>query len=252
MTQPEKPAVISMHQPNYLPWCGYFHKMTYSDVFVFLDSVQYSPKTYTNRACLPRDGALFPLSVPASLDGWQTPIHEVGIDTGKFARKHLATFQHLYGKCRAYDEVMEVIRPCYDAGYGNLADFNISLITAISAYLGFAPRFARLSELAIDTASNQLLSDIAKRCEADVFVSGVGAKTYIAGNEAIYQEAGVALAYQHFVHPQYRQRRQPFVPGASILDLIFNHGRDAAAILVAQAEPPYLLPQQDTPPRQSP
>ena len=28
--------IISIHQPNYIPWIGYFHKIEHSDIFVIL------------------------------------------------------------------------------------------------------------------------------------------------------------------------------------------------------------------------
>ena len=34
--------IIAVHQPQYLPWLGYFDKMARSDLFVFLDNVQYN------------------------------------------------------------------------------------------------------------------------------------------------------------------------------------------------------------------
>ena len=33
--------IVSIHQPNYLPWIGFFDKIKRSDVFVLLDDVQF-------------------------------------------------------------------------------------------------------------------------------------------------------------------------------------------------------------------
>ena len=32
---------VSIHQPNYLPWLGYFDKIKNSDCFVIFDDVQF-------------------------------------------------------------------------------------------------------------------------------------------------------------------------------------------------------------------
>ena len=36
--------IVAIHQPQYLPWLGYFDKMLKADVFCYLDTVQYKKK----------------------------------------------------------------------------------------------------------------------------------------------------------------------------------------------------------------
>ena len=103
-----KNIVVSIHQPNYLPWLGYFHKIFYSDVFVFLDSVQYTPKTYTNRCYVLQNQSSLRLSVPASIKKWDTPINEVFINTKQFARKHIATIRSAYLKSPWYSDIIKI------------------------------------------------------------------------------------------------------------------------------------------------
>lgn len=173
------------------------------------------------------------------MKNWDDPISAVEIDTDDFARKHLESFRHAYGKCRAYDEVMACIEPAFKMGQGSLGEFNIDLITRLAKYLEFSPTFLKLSELGIGTKKNQLLIDIANATKADTFVSGIGAKAYIQGNEDLYADSNVNLAFQNFIHPEYRQRKPQFVQNCSILDLVFNTGTAAGEILTSQQEPAY-------------
>lgn len=235
------PAVVSMHQPNYLPWLGYFHKMSYSDYFVFLDSVQYSPKTYINRCYLKLNKIKTKLIIPVHMEHSSSTICEVMVDTAEFAYKHLETFRHAYGKSPYFEEVMEILKPHYKIGLTNLADFNMGLIKDIADYLGFLPRFVKLSDLEITSKKNQLLIDLAKECEAEIFVSGVGAKKYIKGYEYMYVENGIKLAYQNFVQQKYPQQKGPFISGCSIVDLMFNTGKSSHDVLTSQGEPMYKL-----------
>ena len=233
-------VVASIHQPNFLPWLGYFHKMTYSDVFVFLDSAQYTKQTHINRCVISQAGKEVRLIIPVSLEKWNANICDVQIEPKKFARKHLESLRIAYGKCPHYDSVMAVVRPSFEGGPTNLADFNIGLIQAISGFMGLQPQFARLSDLHLGGSKNQLLIEIANACDVDSYVSGVGARAYIDGHEHEYGKAGVDLSYQNFKHPTYLQRNNPFIKGCSILDLLFNCGTQAREILKQQSEPPYL------------
>ena len=148
-------TVVSIHQPNYLPWLGYFHKMTYSDMFVFLDAFQYSPHTYINRSYVRQGKERVRLSVPVRTERWDGPINEVRFDTRRFARKHLAIMRFAYQKSPWFDEIMALLEPHYAVGETNLADFNIGLITSLTAYLSLSLRFFRMSELGISAAGNQ-------------------------------------------------------------------------------------------------
>ncbi len=232
-------TIFSVHQPNYLPWLGYFHKMSFSDIFVFLDSVQYTSRTYTNRAFVMQGGRETRLSVPVKVRNSAALISEGAVDTAEFADKHLESLRHAYGKCSHYERIVELLRPHYEVGQTSLAEFNMGLIKTIAGFLGLAPRFLTLSELSIESKKNQMMIDIAKACGADIYVSGLGARNYIQGNEQLYAAAGVTLAYQNFAHPRYRQREEPFVPMCSVLDLLFNEGDEAGEILTSQPQPPF-------------
>ena len=214
--------------------------MTYSDVFVFLDDVQFSSKTYTNRYFVKFNGNKVRLSVPILKSESGSEIREIVIDTRMFAYKHIQTLRHAYGKCTGFDEILPILLPHFELGKINLVELNIGLIRALAHYMGLEPRFLRLSDLRLKSKKNQLLIDIAKRCEADIFVSGVGARRYISGHENRYADTGINLAYQNFIHPVYSQSAGPFLAGCSIIDLLFNTGRRGFDLLISQKEAPYI------------
>ena len=135
-------TVVSIHQPNYLPWLGYFHKMTYSDMFVFLDAVQYSSHTYINRSYVRQGKERVRLSVPVRTERWDGPINEVRFDTRRFARKHLATMRFAYQKSPWFDEIIALLEPHYAGrrdqprGFQYRADYlSYSLSQSLAAIL---------------------------------------------------------------------------------------------------------------------
>jgi len=43
---------VAIHQPHYLPWLGYLHRMAQADLFIVLDHVQFgAATTRTARRC---------------------------------------------------------------------------------------------------------------------------------------------------------------------------------------------------------
>ncbi|MDA7546256.1 WbqC family protein [Alphaproteobacteria bacterium] len=233
--------IVSIHQPNYLPWIGYFHKILYSDILVFLDTVQYTPKTYTNRCFILQNGSPVRLSIPVNLDKWEIPIKEVKINTDIFAKKHLKTLEFSYKKAKYYDQIMSIIYPHYQLGKTNLADFNMNIIKDFILFLKIEINFINLSELNLHTKKNQLLIDITKSCKGNIFVSGTGAKGYIKGHEHLYKNESIDLAFQNFNHPSYSQLSKPFIEGMSIIDLLFNHGPQTLKILQDIKKPDFIF-----------
>jgi hypothetical protein len=50
-------------------------------------------------------------------------------------------------------------------------------------------------------------------------------------NLFIRVDAGIKIIYEKFQHPIYRQQYEEFVPNLSILDLLFNEGKNSIDIL---------------------
>lgn len=70
---------ISIHQPQYLPWAGYINKIIKSDIFVFLDDVQYKKNEWQNRNRIKSATGEIWLTVPVHYEFGQK-INEIKID----------------------------------------------------------------------------------------------------------------------------------------------------------------------------
>ena len=235
--------IFAIHQPNYLPWLGYFNKLFWSDVFVFLDSVQYSPRSFTSRCTINNKGQEVTLSIPVHRPrGADTTILEATIDTAEFAHKHLESFRHAYGKAPHYGEILELLKPVFSSGQTSLARFNTDLILKVCGYLNLAPQFAHLSELGVTSAKNEMIVDVSDATHAPIYLSGSGAKSYMQGHEHEFLSRDVTLSYQDFGIKEYAPATiKSFIPRCSILDALFHLGPATHDLVADENEVPFSL-----------
>ena len=231
-TSPRK--IMAMHQPNYIPWLGYFHKMAHCNIFVYLDTVQYprgqsfSPR---NRIKTP-NGITFltiPLRHPSGREGKVT-YREMEFAGEQWKQKHLKAVELNYKRAPYFEEIFELYRQQLDRHH-HFVELNIGLIETFADYLGISCERVRLSRILTEFGhKTQLIVDICRAVEANVYLSGTGGgEDY---NDEVYLQAnGIELRYNRFEHPVYPQLWGEFAPNLSILDVLFNCGAQARGFL---------------------
>ncbi len=230
--------VVAIHQPNYLPWLGYFFKITQCDVFVFLDNVQYEKRGFTNRNRIKTPQGPLWLTVDVLTRGsyYQT-VREVRIAEGEFWRdRHWASLTHNYVKAPCFAEYAPHFSVVYGAHWEYLADLNVTLIEDVCRILGIqGVEFRRASELQVSGSKSELLAAICREVGGDTYISpsAGGSRSYMEPEP--FERAGVKVRYFDFVHPVYRQVRGEFCPNMSVVDLLFNEGSRSLAILKGQS-----------------
>jgi hypothetical protein len=158
--------VVAVHQPNYVPWPGYFHKLARADVFVYLDSVQY-PRGRSfaarNRIKTP-NGVTYltvPISVPHGREG-KVSYLEVQFADEAWRDTHLRTIEQNYRKAPHFDEVFPLYRDGLERA-GTFVDLTIGLVEAFASYLGIETERLRLSELGTASGGKeQLVLDVCR------------------------------------------------------------------------------------------
>jgi hypothetical protein len=228
--------ILSVHQPQYIPWLGYFHKIAKSDCFVFLDQVQYKAREFQNRNKIRTKEGWIWLSVPVLCKGrCRQSIYDVLIDNGfPWARKHLMSLKSWYAKAEFFKAHFPFFEQVYAQSWEKLKDLNIHIINYILKQLGVSTPLYRESELDIRQKKSERIIEICQKLKADTYLSGIGAKTYL--EEEKFVKAGIKLIYQDFLHPVYRQQfclvDKDFIPFMSTLDLLFNEGSRSRDILL--------------------
>jgi hypothetical protein len=222
--------IVAIHQPQYLPWLGYFDKMLKADVFCYLDTVQYKKNEWQNRNRIKTAQGWQWLTVPVTYR-YPQKIGAVGIDNAAdWARKHLQALQMNYRRAPFFENHFPAIEAVLSRRWESIAALNLSLIECVRRILGIEHRPAVCaSGISASDEPTERLIDICRSLGADTYLAGAGAAGYM--DLARFQRSGVRVLTQAYEHPVYPQLFNGFLPQLSIVDLIFNCGPESAAFI---------------------
>lgn len=230
--------IVSINQPAYLPWPGYFSRIQASDLHIVLDHVQFEKNSYTNRNRVRTAQGWTWLSVPLKTKGrfGDLAIHQVEIDAGHdWPAKHWGTLRQNYGKAPHFAAHAHFFEALYARPWQNLA----GLLEAATGYLlgafGIRTPLARSSGMAVEGRKSELVLNLCRSAGAKVYLSGPLGRDYL--DEAAFRQAGIEVRYHDYAPPAYAQAYPGFEPGLSAVDLLFNQGPDSARILATGAQP---------------
>jgi len=227
-------TTAAIMQPTYLPYLGYFQLMAASNVFVFLDDVQFARRSWQSRnRILTANGELM-LTVPVKKHDRDTPISAIEIDDSQGWRdKHLAAIRHAYGKRPAFAEGWAFVSEqlaLYPGG--RLADLTCGMAVAAAERMGLSPRFVRASELAAPGARSEHLLAICQAVGATAYVSPMGSADYME-EDGVFAAAGFPARFRSFVQVDYPQGHDPFVPFMGFVDALMTVGWSGMPALVS-------------------
>jgi hypothetical protein len=235
------PDIIACHQPNFLPWLGYFAKIFHADVFFLLDDAQFTQghnrHNWTTRVRILTDQGPSWLSIPVRRSGkGKQLIRDVQINTRDFRwiRKTLRRLEQGYGKTPCFSEYYPELKEIVLRKYTSIAELNIDSIEWLVEVLRIRVKILRSSEYSSDSRSNERLIDLTKSVGGKVYLSGDGADDYLLKEK--FENNGIEIQKMGFEHPVYKQAHSSeFVPGLSIIDALFNIGSEATRDLLANS-----------------
>ena len=222
-------SIVAIHQPNYLPWPGYFYKIAGCDHFVLLDDVVMASPGFTNRNRIKtKDGVLW-LTVPCKNVFGQTLIKDVECADEKWRKRHVRTLEMNYRRAPHFDTYIGRLREIMLSDERSICNLNIELIKQIAHWLGLSCSFQLSSTLGVPGTGDDRLINLVARLGGDVYLSGYGGANY--QSEAKFREADIRLLYYGFEPPIYPQLWGQFEVALSVIDLLFNTGPDSQRIL---------------------
>jgi len=219
-----------IRQPGYLPYLGFFKKIMSSDIFVYLDDVQYSVGGGDNRNKIRTSSGWKYLSVPLAKP-FGKMINEIEIANSKNWRdEHKNSIKAHYTNAEYFNDYWDEIENVLENEWKKLIHLNLELISLFNKFLGIKTKTLRSSELGITTKKSERLLDICKKLDATTYISGEMGKGYL--DEDVFQHQKINILYEKFQHPTYKQMYDEFISHMSIIDLLFNEGPKSREILI--------------------
>ncbi|MBI3247442.1 MAG: WbqC family protein [Deltaproteobacteria bacterium] len=223
--------LVAIHQPEYLPWIGYFEKMIRAEVFVLLDDVQFSKGDFQNRTRIKGSSGPQWLSVPI-IHKLPQKISEVGISETHWQQKHWKSIVSCYAKARYFPLYAQLFEALYRQPWEKLVDVNIAALDLTTQILGIEKKWILSSTVGVSGTRSDLVLNICKELKASAYYSGRTGSTYLKRED--FRQAGIEVIVQNFIHPVYEQgfaTEPAFIPNLSVIDLLFNSGPHSRDLL---------------------
>jgi len=220
--------ILTAHQPAYLPWLGFFHKLAISDAFVILDEVQFQKNYFTNRNKIKTPSGAIWLTIPViTAKHFEKTISNMKIvkDT-KWLKKHWKSIEFNYKKAPYFNKYRDYFEDLYKKEWISLIDLLNETMMFFIKEIGIKTNIYHQSKLGFKNKKQELILEICNYFNSDLFVFGRDGKNYADIN--YFKENRRHIYFQNYIHPVYPQLYGDFISNLSILDLLFNVGSENA------------------------
>lgn len=241
--------VVSVHQPNFMPWLKLLDKILASDVYVAYDTVQFTRSEYHARQRIRRGAGAMWLTVPVHrIPGRRQTLREVRIDNSQaFRARHLEAVRCAYEHSPYFAELYPRLERVYRGEQETLVEFNLEIISTLCAYLGSTVRIVRASALPHAGTNAERLVALTRAAGGDRHLTSTYGPERSFVDWPAVSDAGITILSQRFAHPVYEQPHGPFLPDLSAVDMLFGHGRDTASLLAGRRDALEVPPLRETP-----
>ena len=218
---------IAILQSNYIPWKGYFDMIASVDEFILYDDVQFTKNDWRNRNQIKTSQGVQWLTIPVG-QNIDRRIRDVELLNSNWQSKHWKTLESNYRRSAHFDEIATLFEPLYmQRQHSYLSILNRELVEIICAYLGIKTKISYSWDYDLVGGKTERLVNLCKQAGGSEYISGPSAKDYV--EEHLFTEQGIKISWFDYAgYTEYPQCWGDFVHGVSILDLLFNCGKDAA------------------------
>lgn len=226
---------VAILQSNYIPWKGYFDIIASVDEFILYDDMQFTKNDWRNRNKIKTPNGLEWLSIPVG-QNINRRIRDVEINNPGWQEKHWRTLQANYSRSPYFREIFSLLEPIYcEYKHTHLSQVNRILIEAVCNYLGIKTVIKNSWDYELTDGKTERLVDLCLRSNATEYISGPAARNYIQAE--LFSNEGIHLKwFEYEGYPEYVQLWGEFQHGVSILDLLFNCGKNSPRYMKFESE----------------
>jgi len=222
---------IAIHQPQYFPWPPYVHKVMSADIFVYLDTVQFSKNGVQNRNQIKTAQGPQWLTIAVK--------HELGrsiLDTqladANATVKHWKTLQASYARTPGFQRWKDELHALLYQEYLTLDEVAIASTEWMIEKLGISNKRLRASEIPeTHGRASELVASICEALEGDLYLTGTGALAYLQAED--FKRINCEVLVQRWQPFSYQQAHGDFIPDLSTLDLLLNEPDNATGLIAA-------------------
>jgi len=212
--------IITIHQPDFLPWLGFFDRWLKSSIYIVLDDVQFIRRGWQHRDKIKTSNGVQWLTVPIIKKGrYYQKIKDVEINNKENWRKrHLDMIQHAYQKAPNFNSVYISIKEILNKNHKLLIDLNIDLLKFCAKTLHIETPLIFSSSLELESQGTERLIQIVTALRGNTYLTGPGSKDYL--DEEAFCSAGIDVLWHNYKPPVYPQLYNDFEEKLSIIDFL--------------------------------
>ncbi|SFM56863.1 WbqC family protein [Methanolobus profundi] len=216
--------IVGIHQPNYLPYLGFFDKMKKSDIFVIYDDAQFNKGDFQHRNRIKIHNGSKWLTVP--VEKQHKPINEIRVINDSMIKNEKWSIHHLnqiydnYNKAQCFEDYFDGLSLIYGEDYQYLFELNMKLISFMNDSFDIDTKIVNSSSYPSTSFSTKRLIELVQAVGGDAYLSGPSGVNYL--DVEMFEKSGIDLLFQKFDHPLYRQQYDGFIPNMSAIDSLLN------------------------------
>lgn len=230
--------IVSVHQPNFLPWLKLLDKILASDVYIAYDTAQYTRSEYHARQKVKTLTGPVWLSLPLRhVRDTRQAIKDMHLENNQpFRYRHRKVLRNAYRSTPYFDDVYGIMEKVYERDHERMVDLNLDLIEAYCAYLDAPVRIVRASALPHEGGRTERVVQLVRAVGGTTHLTSTYGGDHQDLDWSRFADAGLGVLSQRFQHPRYAQVGRDFIPHLAAVDMLFSRGPATRELLADQRQ----------------